>query len=536
MEITKYIKKASLKAAKLRIGISGLSGAGKTMSALKIASGLGVKILLIDTENARGNWYGNEFDFDIIDFSEVYETNSPKNYIELLDAVDRLGYDVVIIDSISPEWQGKGGCIELADAVNNSGLAAWGKITPLHEAFLNKLNAMNSHVICTVRQKKKTALERDKKTGKVSVVNTTDGDVQRDGWEYNFSIVLNVSNSYCTVKKDNTNILPKAPFIVDSSIGTIIKEYISTGKVFKDETPKPVTSTAVEYKPNKFDIAQTVTGLVANENPTENKDNNKFNSIDEALEFFYDEPIENDSNNEQIESLNNTLKDLDYFARKMPDSFSEININDKIFKDKDDLLGFIKQALKSNDINFKIESIDVIDKLRKIVRSTFRVDCDFSNILRERLKPLKSDQQINRELILNSHLSINLDGVIDVDLYEDENNTVIAYCKKSNVIVALTKKTKTNSNKTNKDERMDEIIKRLSKLSNEDSIKANIFKLYSEVTATTKGYSELDILDFIETHYRVTTLMLQKCQDKLLVSTANVELNYLNNLLNKVRK
>ena len=50
-------RKAERKKAKLRLGIVGPAGSGKTYSSLLIAAGLGGRIALIDTENGSGDLY-----------------------------------------------------------------------------------------------------------------------------------------------------------------------------------------------------------------------------------------------------------------------------------------------------------------------------------------------------------------------------------------------------------------------------------------------------------------------------------------------
>ena len=57
-------KRASRKQAKLRMAITGASGAGKTYSAILLALGLGGKIAMIDTEHGRGEIYSELGEYD----------------------------------------------------------------------------------------------------------------------------------------------------------------------------------------------------------------------------------------------------------------------------------------------------------------------------------------------------------------------------------------------------------------------------------------------------------------------------------------
>ena len=60
-------KKATKEKAKLRLAVFGVSGSGKTFSALRIAKGLGGKIAVIDTERNSACKYSDRFDFDVCD-------------------------------------------------------------------------------------------------------------------------------------------------------------------------------------------------------------------------------------------------------------------------------------------------------------------------------------------------------------------------------------------------------------------------------------------------------------------------------------
>ncbi|MDP3353106.1 MAG: AAA family ATPase [Flavobacteriaceae bacterium] len=94
---------------KLRIGISGASGFGKTYSALLLAYGITddwTKIAIIDTENNSASLYAHLGDFNVLQLNEPY---SPERYIEAIRMCEKASVEVLIIDSMTHEWQGKGG-------------------------------------------------------------------------------------------------------------------------------------------------------------------------------------------------------------------------------------------------------------------------------------------------------------------------------------------------------------------------------------------------------------------------------------------
>ncbi len=113
------IKVASRTRAKLRIGLFGASGAGKTYSALKLARGLTDdwnKVIIIDTERESANLYSDLGPYGVLQLEPPFE---PERYINAIAACEQAGAEVIVIDSISHEWVGKGGCMELVDKVAN---------------------------------------------------------------------------------------------------------------------------------------------------------------------------------------------------------------------------------------------------------------------------------------------------------------------------------------------------------------------------------------------------------------------------------
>src|SRR4051812_8726433 len=105
------LRKAAREKTKIRIGLSGPSGSGKTYSALLVASGMASweKIAVIDTENGSTDLYSHLGDYSVITLTAPF---SPERYIEAIAACEAAGMDVIVIDSVTHEWDGKGGCLE----------------------------------------------------------------------------------------------------------------------------------------------------------------------------------------------------------------------------------------------------------------------------------------------------------------------------------------------------------------------------------------------------------------------------------------
>jgi nucleoside-triphosphatase THEP1 len=144
------IKKAIKSQQKLRLGISGASGSGKTYSALLLASSLGSKVCVIDTEQGSASLYADKFEFDVLELTAPY---SSERYVEALKRVEMAGYDVIVIDSLSHNWNQSGGCLDKVNQIGGNSYAAWGKVTPQYDKLIHSILACKAHVVTTMRSK-----------------------------------------------------------------------------------------------------------------------------------------------------------------------------------------------------------------------------------------------------------------------------------------------------------------------------------------------------------------------------------------------
>ena len=229
------LRKAERKQVKLRLNLSAPSGAGKTMSALRMAYGLvndWSKIVVIDTENGSASLYSHLGDFNTIELTPPFE---PEKYIEALNVCAKAGMECVIIDSSSHEWAT---LLEqnqtLADAsYRGNTWAAWSKTTPRHDRFVSAVLHHPSHVITCTRSKTETIQEG----GKVKKIGMK--DEQRQGWEYELTVSLEIDREthMATPSKDRTNLFEgKQPFIITEDTGALIKDWCNTGA--KQKTPE----------------------------------------------------------------------------------------------------------------------------------------------------------------------------------------------------------------------------------------------------------------------------------------------------------
>lgn len=221
-------KKAERKRVKLRLAVEGPSGSGKTMTSLLVAQGLvpGGRYAVIDTENDSASLYAHVCDFDTASLQPPY---SPERYVKLIEAAQS-EYDVIIIDSASHEWSGKGGCLDIHGAMPGNSFTNWAKVTPRHDAFIQAILQAKCHVICTMRSKESYVVEENSK-GKQEPRKVGAEAVQRQGVNYEFSVVLTMDVTHqATSTKDRTGLFPVNHWFLPSiDTGKQLREWLESG-------------------------------------------------------------------------------------------------------------------------------------------------------------------------------------------------------------------------------------------------------------------------------------------------------------------
>lgn len=228
------LRQASRKKAKIKLGLQSPSGGGKTMSALLIAYGLcgnWDKIAVIDTENKSADLYAHLGPFKTLSLEPPY---TPERYIEGIDICLEAGIDVIIIDSSSHEWE----CLlDYHSSLQGNSFTSWARVTPRHEAFVNKVLQSNAHFICTIRSKVDYVLSE--KNGKQVPEKIGLKSVQRENLEYEFTVVLELNMQHMAkASKDRTGLFTGKPeFIPTIATGKAIADWCNQG----EEPPAPMT-------------------------------------------------------------------------------------------------------------------------------------------------------------------------------------------------------------------------------------------------------------------------------------------------------
>lgn len=249
-------KKATKEKKKLRLAIDGPSGAGKTYTALALASGLGERIAFIDSERGSARMYADKFAFDVVEL----EDHHPANYIKGIQAADQMGYDVLVIDSLSHAWSGKNGALELvdkasrnADGGEGNSFTAWRRVTPVHNSLVDAILSSKCHVICTMRVKTAYSMEKNQK-GKMEPKKIGVEPIQRDGVEYEFDVVCDIDHMHeMRVSKTRiTDIDGEVVHKPDAGFGQRLRRWLDSGA---EPAPRPIMQ-PTEHIEQMTDISQ----------------------------------------------------------------------------------------------------------------------------------------------------------------------------------------------------------------------------------------------------------------------------------------
>lgn len=251
------IKKARRGAVYVKIGMMGISGSGKTLSALLMGYGLiraahpemsesqvWEKILVIDTENSSASLYAGlqvgttrVGEFLTIDIEAPFTV---EKYIEAINAAEENGVEFLIIDSMSHAWQSEGGLLDKQNAVarrmNGQSYQAWREVTPLYNQLIDKILQCHMHVVSTYRGKKEYALEEGT-NGKKQVKAKGVGAQFRDGADYEATVYFEIDQDHMAfASKDRTHLFDGQFIMISPETGKQLYRWLSSA----DHTPPEV--------------------------------------------------------------------------------------------------------------------------------------------------------------------------------------------------------------------------------------------------------------------------------------------------------
>lgn len=187
----------------LLISLAGASGSGKTYSAMELASGIcGDKpFAVIDTEAGRAKHYRDRFNFKHADFAPPF---TPERYLEAVKAAEAAGFEAVVIDSMSHEFDGEGGIMEAAEQSNTKGPGAWKEPKMRHKKMMNGFLQVRTHLIFCLRAEEKIDMSKKDDRGRIKVENAGWHPIQEKRFMYEMTASFTFN--------------PAAPGVVDTSL------------------------------------------------------------------------------------------------------------------------------------------------------------------------------------------------------------------------------------------------------------------------------------------------------------------------------
>ncbi len=223
--------------AKLRLALTGVSGAGKTLGALYIAYGITGdwnKIALIDTEHERAKFYADRSDLGTGRFlwASLTPPYSPERYKAFVgSAAQEVGENgVVIVDSLSHAWKGEGGVLGIKNKVasqqGKNSYTAWNEAGQEQPALIDSILA---HTIVTMRSKMAYAMQENER-GRMQPVKVGLAPVQRDNAEYEFDIVLNIDRDHMATASKDTTFLDKYGAVITPELGQQLAAWLNDGE------------------------------------------------------------------------------------------------------------------------------------------------------------------------------------------------------------------------------------------------------------------------------------------------------------------
>lgn len=246
-------RKATREQSWLRLALIGPAGSGKTFTALTLASALGDRIAVIDTERGSAAKYADDVaSFDVLEL----ESFAPDTYVQAIRAAEAESFPVLVIDSLSHAWMGRDGALEQVDKVvaksrSGNSFAAWREVTPMHHALVDAILRFPGHVVVTMRAKTEWAIEENERGQKVPRKIGL-APIQRDGVEYEFDVVADIDHEHKLIVSKS-----RCPALADAIIRKPGREVAETLRAWLTHGSDPVADAtrALEGASNAVELA-----------------------------------------------------------------------------------------------------------------------------------------------------------------------------------------------------------------------------------------------------------------------------------------
>jgi predicted outer membrane protein len=189
------------------------------------------KVGMIDTENGSGDLYAHLGDYSVVPLTAPF---TPDKYIQAIKLFEDNGFEVIVIDSLTHAWAGEGGILDLQSATaaasrSGNSYTAWREVTPKHNALVNAILQSKCHIIATMRAKTEYVQEKNEQ-GKTEIKKVGLAPIQRDGMEYEFTVMLDLSlNHTASASKDRTSLFDGQYFKPGIETGQKLLDWLETG-------------------------------------------------------------------------------------------------------------------------------------------------------------------------------------------------------------------------------------------------------------------------------------------------------------------
>jgi len=241
--------KATKEKCRLRLALIGVSGGGKTFTALNLAKYLGGKTVVLDSEKGSASKYADLFDFDKFEL----QSGHPKHYVECIQAAGKAEYTNIIIDSLSHAWVGKDGALELVDKASKSqtgnSFTAWKSVNPHLTNLLDVILTSPANIIVTLRAKMEYLTEKNEQ-GKTIIRKVGLQPVFRDQLEYELDVVadMDLENNLIVSKTRCVALSGQVINKPGEELANILKGWIGSGSA-PEPVKKPVAASPAQEQP-----------------------------------------------------------------------------------------------------------------------------------------------------------------------------------------------------------------------------------------------------------------------------------------------
>ena len=229
-------KKATKEQARLRLALFGPSGSGKTFTALRLATGMGGSIAVIDTERGSASKYADRFAFDVLEL--------PAFTIEVYcDAIRAAaGYNVLIIDSLTHGWRELLAEVDkLANAKYRGNThSAWSEGTPKQKQLVDAILQFDGHIIATMRTRTEWTVTKDDR-GRSTPQRVCLAPEQGKGIEYEFDLLMELSPEHvaCVIKDRTGKFQDKLIDKPGEDFGAELAAWLKDGVPPREPKPTP---------------------------------------------------------------------------------------------------------------------------------------------------------------------------------------------------------------------------------------------------------------------------------------------------------